>query len=497
MRRFLVFILGCSAFIGHAPLAPADELFPYVATTVAESTDVRSGPGEEFYVADQLPADTEVEVYRHDNSSWAAVRPPDGSFSWIPADAVVRSEATNIGRVVRNGAKTRVGSIFGDQHQATYLSLKKGELVEILERRKLRNAAGTSLEEHYRIMPLSGEFRWIAVDDLRPQGLSRGVEAAPPKNIEEQGLVFSDDSDSPSNEFIAQADHPNPQSLSIDEGSMNHLGQPLDSPRWTSVEKDLDGETTRVDNEELDFSEADPATAASTHQSVESGANLPAPSAVEPLTIEVTSPRPRRIDEPLISEEALLHELARVELKLSGTIVKDASRWDLQGLSNQVRAVIDTGELGHVRETGQRLLAKISQFEDIQRRTARLKRTSIASSDHSVSRSLESLTDTEPEDLELRALIGQLKQGFANSPSKYDGEGWLRRVVSNRQGVPAYALTDRNGNIIQFVSPQAGLNLGRYERKRIGIYGVRGFIPEYDRPHLVAQRIISLDRVAR
>ena len=76
---------------------------------------------------------------------------------------------------------------------------------------------------------------------------------------------------------------------------------------------------------------------------------------------------------------------------------------------------------------------------------------------------------------------------------QYDGHGWLMPVASQNRRAPRYVLTDDKGNILQFVTPSPGMNLRRYERKHVGVYGQRGFLPSLQQPYLVAERVVSLD----
>ena len=68
-------------------------------------------------------------------------------------------------------------------------------------------------------------------------------------------------------------------------------------------------------------------------------------------------------------------------------------------------------------------------------------------------------------------------------------------VVTNRAGMPRYALTDDNGNVMQFISPQPGLNLSSYVRKRIGVFGQRSYLANVEKPHLTAERIVSMRQI--
>ena len=68
-------------------------------------------------------------------------------------------------------------------------------------------------------------------------------------------------------------------------------------------------------------------------------------------------------------------------------------------------------------------------------------------------------------------------------------------VVTGKRGVPQYVLTDDNGRVLQFITPQPGVKLNSYVRQKIGVFGQKTFLPSYERPHLVAERIVTLNRV--
>ena len=70
-------------------------------------------------------------------------------------------------------------------------------------------------------------------------------------------------------------------------------------------------------------------------------------------------------------------------------------------------------------------------------------------------------------------------------------------VVTRRRDVPQYALTDDYGRILKFVTPAPGLNLRRYLRRQIGVTGTQRTIPQLYRPHLMAERVMVLDRQRR
>ena len=70
-------------------------------------------------------------------------------------------------------------------------------------------------------------------------------------------------------------------------------------------------------------------------------------------------------------------------------------------------------------------------------------------------------------------------------------------VHATTRNAPPYALLNAEGDVLQYVSPAPGLNLHRYERKQVGIYGQRNQSASLNKPHLTAERIVDLDRQRR
>src|SRR5882672_3988268 len=68
----------------------AAEESPYAAYVIVDQAEVVAGPGHRFYTTDRLPRGALVEVYREEASGWLAIRPPEGSFSWVPAEFIER-----------------------------------------------------------------------------------------------------------------------------------------------------------------------------------------------------------------------------------------------------------------------------------------------------------------------------------------------------------------------------------------------------------------------
>ena len=82
-RHWLLVAVGL--FCSSAAYA---QQFPYLAYVTAGQAYVRSGPGQRYYPTGQIPEGFAVEVYRHDSKGWCAIRPPAGSFSWVPSHQI-------------------------------------------------------------------------------------------------------------------------------------------------------------------------------------------------------------------------------------------------------------------------------------------------------------------------------------------------------------------------------------------------------------------------
>jgi SH3-like domain-containing protein len=153
------------------------ETFPYTAYITAD-TEVRSGPGENFYPTDKLKRGDTVEVYRRTPDGWCAIRPPEGSFSWITGRAL-KLEDNNLAVVTQDEVASRVGSSLSDVRNVIQVRMRKGETVEILDP---NSAPGGRSQVWYKIAPPSGEFRWILekhIEKKTPGDEAAGIGQAP------------------------------------------------------------------------------------------------------------------------------------------------------------------------------------------------------------------------------------------------------------------------------------------------------------------------------
>jgi uncharacterized protein YraI len=181
--RPLVAILVCSQFLLASPVS-GEPNFPYKTCVSADDVYVRSGPGQNYYPTDKLKRGQELEVYRHDPGGWCAIRPVEGSFTWVSARFLKPTE-NNLAVVTEEGVSARVGSRFSDVRDVVQVRLQKGETVEILEGppRGSRNGEGW-----FKIAPPSGEFRWVSAKYLDSNYPRDGLrKALPPEKHAHRG----------------------------------------------------------------------------------------------------------------------------------------------------------------------------------------------------------------------------------------------------------------------------------------------------------------------
>jgi len=178
------------------------------------------------------------------------------------------------------------------------------------------------------------------------------------------------------------------------------------------------------------------------------------------------------------SERAFETALRDAELQLSLMAAQPASRWDFQALRDEAQSLIDRGETTLDRARAQRLLEQVEDFDALKKRSSLLR-------------------GGEPD--AAAGPPGGAEAGEAEPlvDPRFDGSGWLFPVYSRQRVAPPYALLDDEGRIVQFISPAPGLNLHRYLRKQIGVYGEKSAAPNVDKPHVVAHRVVDLDRHRR
>jgi len=502
-------LLLISAWPIMAAVGRAETKFPYLVTIPAGNVALRSGPGLGFYATDRLSAGDRIEVFREEKDGWLAVRPPKGCFSLVERSqlkpAVEPGVATATGDDVLCCVGSRIESV---QTYVSQVRLRKGERVELLEKWDVDEKSATDSDRATwcRIWPPAGEFRWLHAEDLKPAASARANAAsrtdgaatdpkptiAPKTSFEADGwqtrpaptvtsrpapepapaggkaavggalTVTPSTSSSPS----PKANNGSPsqdassgwkatlQPAAREDGAATMTGQNTAAAKWpaaSQVRVPVDGERVIVD-----------ATAKPTDRTDPSGPSDP--------TKQWTSRTPPP-----------LQPIAELELELSMMVAGEMRTWQLAGLRQRVAANLVRYESTAERVQARQLLDRIAEFEQLQGRMAQ------PASGPSPAGSAVPAASPAPTATAAKT---------ANDV-QYDGSGWLVPVHSATGTAPPFALLDAQGEVLGYVSPTPGLNLQRYVRKQVGIFGQRGYVPSLNKPHVTAERIVDLDRHLR
>ncbi|MHB8866552.1 MAG: SH3 domain-containing protein [Pirellulaceae bacterium] len=167
----------------------AEPTFPYQAEVAVDEVEVRCGPGWDYYPTQRLRRGSAVEVYRHDPGGWLAIRPPQGSFSWMTARHLTRTSERSVAEVALEGAVAWVGATqTGIVQHKWQVRLEQGERVEVLGEEAMTVGPGFATETYCRIAPPAGEFRWIhaeqAVSSPRADNASIvPTQTSPPRSV--------------------------------------------------------------------------------------------------------------------------------------------------------------------------------------------------------------------------------------------------------------------------------------------------------------------------
>src|SRR5690606_34913556 len=217
-----------------------------------------------------------------------------------------------------------------------------------------------------------------------------------------------------------------------------------------------------------------------------------------------------RQDSRIPAADAIDAQLDELDLQLSQTVAQPVQQWELEPLRDQIQWLASQRVDSHQRRRLDQLAVRLERFDRVQQRYAELLHGSPETRDNpttdpNVPRMLSDvdavrLVDYETEESSSSAApaIGSdVPLGPESAQAQavtYNGEGWLMPVYTSRTDVPAFALTDDDGRILQFVSAGPGLNLRRYQRRRVGILGKEGYLAALRKPHLTAERVVLIDR---
>jgi hypothetical protein len=480
--RQLTIALVAILTVWSATARGADEGYPYEAFVCVDQAEVVAGPGHRYYTTERLAWGTKVEIYREELSGWLAIRPPEGSFSWVPSEFVERLE--DDGEVGRVKQPTGVWIGTATEHVGEHrqqITLKAGELVQIESEKTITASSGTE-RKWLKIAPPAGEFRWVHLRDV-----SRQKPVAPPtmeKTEEPEALVEAEPRriELPGNAIalrdIQQRDKQERSAPNTPGIELAQYRTTTAAPNSVSENRSLspDGFVPRK-RRDSDQGSTTTGIIAAPAASLPTRTRLDPPPRLATNSLPASQPA-ARIPSGLSSGE-ISKQLEQIEVDLSAMVARDRSEWNLAALRSRVDKLVADGADPVARGRARLTLEKINQFED-----------AFQVSSGSVARG----SATPGSGIADKAAVNN-----SLADPRYDAQGVLKPVVSRKGDKPAapYAVVDAEGKPIAFVSPSPGLNLNRYLNKQVGLFGRRGYLEELKRPHLMAERVVEIDNHLR
>ena len=427
--------------------SPAVAALPARVHVAADETYLRAGPSNDFYPTGRLTRGDVVELWDFDASGYAAVRPVEGSFSWIraddlqlldeAADTATPSETRRVGVVLNDGVISRIGSQLNPCRHAAQVRLEAGERVSVID--TVTTKRGRYPGTWMRIEPPSGEFRWVWAHDLV---LPPGIE--PPAAPREQS------------------------GITLVSGQLDSLPA---APR------------------ELDPPRASPIPAAPARDVID---DTPWYTRWMPQGSSVFEPWNRPVTGSIEAGAmaASGDELDDIDLELSLAVAAPEDQWNLTPLRERLNLTSARSTTHQERLRADALDARLARFESIQARRAALDEEASSTENQlrlgSLWSSISALGSRPVRPGVLPGGAPANGQPTWTPPDAVETTGRLATVVSRRPDAPRWALVDASNQVLVFVSPADSLNLAPLVGQEVAIRGARGYMPEYRKPYLVA-----------
>ncbi len=510
-------------------LAPAQDTAqdaePYQVYVDQENVTARCGPGGDFYRTDPLRHGQALEVYVETADGWLGIRPPAGSFSWLPADVVKLSPSQDFGIITEDNTLTWIGTHLGKANKYLWqVQLAKGEDVAILGRATREGPDGPKL--WLRIVPPAGEFRWVHRDQVveNPELLLRNkpsekeriaqgeptpaaeieygddeLEVAPRVAIlpasekirrevrQEQSVLQAATSlPMPIPDYQLEAE---PQAIGsgiveeqngMDLAADNEVARPYDAP--------LVAFTTRPTVRSIGQSSASVGSnvvAESVDVFSRRGSVRPAPamspSEQQQLAIDnsrvVVMPVSNVVPQAAATAAIELRSIDLLQLELSRLMSRSAPAGDVESIIAAAGMQARTAPSELDRQRAAMLTQRAQQYQQVARRRDGGSITAMPAS--------AQYPAPVQGDGEL-PVPTSLPLPTSPDNTASNSAGYLVQVFSARPDSPPFALTDRQGRTTFYLSAAPGVNLRRYLNQYITVNGESGYATGLDTPHIIA-----------
>jgi hypothetical protein len=194
-------------------------------------------------------------------------------------------------------------------------------------------------------------------------------------------------------------------------------------------------------------------------------------------------------------------EIQQAMLDLTSIVARPMEQWSLIGPMNQAKSWIENTNDTIARGEARLLLDRIERFEGLRQRSMS------NAGGFSSGNAMPGLSASAPISYagfqRPISSIGAPAEATPNAPPldqtrnpdgtpSSDASGWLVEVFSQQPGQPEFALTDDAGGLIAYVVASPGMNLRRYLKQPVGVYGVKGYLPNLSARQITAERIVRV-----
>ncbi|MSR32298.1 MAG: SH3 domain-containing protein [Gemmataceae bacterium] len=158
---------------------------PYSARITIADAETRSGPSfdAKLYLTNRLRTGDTVVVEQERPDGWLAIRPPEGSFSWVNAKNLQRISPNQPNYLVQvgEGAQAPVfmgSSLVNSKPTAESVKLSRGTQV-----RAIGSPQVDGKDSWIPIVPPVGEVRYIRCETIGKQAVAINVAGTPPATV--------------------------------------------------------------------------------------------------------------------------------------------------------------------------------------------------------------------------------------------------------------------------------------------------------------------------
>lgn len=181
--QFIALLLLATSLSVQASASEPDQKNPETVYVAVEQARLYAGPSTDFYPTGDAKRGTALEVYHRTQSGWLGVRPPQGSFSWVPASQAYMLPGGRVIEITDASSVSWIGTELGSAKQYRWqVQLKVGEQLTVLGEATIKNDTDDREALWYKVSPPAGEFRWIenaAISKTAPPVIPTGPIASP------------------------------------------------------------------------------------------------------------------------------------------------------------------------------------------------------------------------------------------------------------------------------------------------------------------------------